>query len=144
MNILLIQADQQRRDSIGPYGNAIAATPHLDRLAAEGITFDNAFTPIPICAPARASLITGKRPVRHGILRNLESGAVGGRDFIGTHPMLAQRLAQQGYRSTLCGKWHVGTRLTPADCGFDGVFYPGYGYPADHPHYLDYLHSLGC
>jgi len=144
MNVLLIQADQQRRDSIAPYGNPMARTPHLDLLAREGVTFDNAFTPIPICAPARASLITGKRPVHHGILRNPESGAVGGRDFVGRHATVAELLRGRGYRSTLCGKWHVGTTLTPAECGFEGVFHPGYGYPSEHPHYLDYLRELGC
>ena len=144
MNILLIQADQQRRDSLGCYGNRVARTPHVDRLAREGCTFDEAFTPIPICAPARASLITGKRPVHHGILRNPESGEIGGRDFVGEHRTVAEIVNRLGYRSTLCGKWHVGTRLTPAECGFEGVHYPGYGYPAEHRHYVEYLRGLGC
>lgn len=144
MNILLIQSDQQRRDSLGCYGNRAVRTPHVDRLAAEGRTFDQAFTPVPICGPARASLITGKRPVHHGITRNPESGEVAGKDFIGEHASVAELLEPLGYRSTLCGKWHVGTDLAPADCGFEGVHYPGYGYPAEHPHYLAYLDALGC
>ena len=144
MNILLIQSDQQRRDSLGAYGNTTVKTPNMDALCDDGVVFDNTFTPIPICAPARASLITGKRPVHHGILRNVESGAVGGRDFAEKETTLAEILKEKGYRSTLCGKWHVGTELTPAECGFEGVFHPGYGYPDKHPHYLEYLRGFGC
>jgi arylsulfatase A-like enzyme len=143
VNFLLIQSDQQRRDSLGAYGNRAARTATIDRLAAEGVAFDYAFTPTPLCAPARASLITGKRPMRHGIVCNVESGLAAGRDFIGRHATLAELLAARGYRSTLCGKWHVGSTLPPADCGFEGVFYPGYGYPAEHPHYLAFLKRRG-
>ena len=75
MNFLLIQTDQQRRDSLGFYGNPVVRTPYLDGLAREGVVFDHAFTPVPICAPSRASLVTGLRPVHHGILRNPESGS---------------------------------------------------------------------
>ena len=143
-NVLLIQTDQQRRDFLGVYGNANLRTPSIDRLASEGVVFDRAFTPAPISAPARASLITGLRPVHHGILRNPESGSVAGRDFAGRPPTLAEILRGRGYRSTLCGKWHVGTGLSPAACGFEGVHYPLYGYPAKHPHYQAYLEKLGC
>jgi arylsulfatase A-like enzyme len=143
MNFLLIQTDQQRRDGLGLYGNDVVRTPAADQLGAEGVTFDHAFTTTPICAAARASLITGKRPGHHGILFNKESGSVAGRDFVGEHATLAEELAAKGYRSTLCGKWHVGTELAPSQCGFEGVFHPGYGYPAEHPHYLEYLSKLG-
>jgi arylsulfatase A-like enzyme len=82
--------------------------------------------------------------VHHGILRNSESGSVGGRDFDGRHATVAELLGEKEYRSTLCGKWHVGTELEPSACGFEGVFYPGYGYPDEHAHYLEYLKGLGC
>lgn len=143
MNILLIQADQLRRDMLGAYGNPVVRTPAIDSLARDGVVFDYAFTPCPLCAPARASLVTGKRPLRHGILANPESGLAAGKDFAGKQATVAQLLSTRGYRSTLCGKWHVGTETTPADCGFEGVFYPGYGYPDQHPHYQEYLKNLG-
>lgn len=143
MNFILIQTDQQRRDMIGAYGDRVVRTPTVDRLAAEGVLFENAYTPCPLCGPARASLITGKRPGRHGILFNCESASFAGSDFIGRHATLAERLRDRGVRSTICGKWHVGTNLPPADCGFEGVFYPQYGYPDAHPHYLAYLERLG-
>ncbi len=144
MNVLLIQSDQQRRDSLGAYGNAIARTPNIDSLAREGVVFDHAFTPVPICSPARASLVTGLRPVHHGIIHNPESGTVAGRDFLKKPVTLAEIMREKGYRSTICGKWHVGTALPPSECGFEGVSYPGYGYPSEHPHYLEYLKGLGC
>ncbi|MHC4917133.1 MAG: sulfatase-like hydrolase/transferase [Planctomycetota bacterium] len=143
MNFLLIQTAQQRRDCLGVYGNEIVRTPAADALGREGVVFDRAFTTSPICAAARASLITGKRPVHHGILFNRESGSVAGRDFVGEHATLAEELGKRGYLSTLCGKWHVGTDLPPSECGFEGVYFPGYGYPSEHPHYLAYLEKLG-
>ncbi len=64
MNILLIQSDQQRRDLIGCYGDAAARTPAIDSLAAEGVLFENCFAPTPLCAPSRASLLTGLRALQ--------------------------------------------------------------------------------
>ena len=142
MNFVLIQTDQQRFDSLGCCGNRIVRTPALDALASRGVVFDYAFTPIPLCAPARASLMTGKRPEKHGILFNEESGTVGGRDFNGWHVFLPELLRSRGYRCFQAGKWHIGTDIKPSDRGFDGVFYPGYGYPDSHPHYLEYLRSM--
>ena len=59
-NVLLILVDQMRPDFIGPYGADFIRTPHLDALAANGVTFDNAITASTVCAPARASIVTGK------------------------------------------------------------------------------------
>jgi len=147
MNILFIQTDQQRRDFVGCYGNSCIKTPHIDELAREGVLFENCFTTIPICAAARASILTGLRPVHHGIVRNLESGSVDGRDFLCRFPNFADELHQLGYSVHHIGKWHIGTDLRPEDCGLNGVYYPGYGYPGEvnnvHPHYEAYLSHLG-
>ena len=64
-NILMIVTDQQRRDTIGAYGSAICRTPNIDRIATEGIRFDNAFTPTGLCSPVRCSLLTGLYPHGH-------------------------------------------------------------------------------
>jgi len=143
MNIVLIQTDQQRRDSLPAYGNTVVETPTIDRLAREGVVFDNCFTPAPLCSPARASLLTGKFPTHHGILRNPESGSPAGRDFVGRHTTFSEVLSDRGYDCTHVGKWHVGTELRPDECGFTGVYYPGYGYPDEHEHYLAYLEKIG-
>ena len=61
-NLLFIYADQHRADVMGCAGNDIVVTPHLDRLASEGVRFDQTWTESPICQPARASLLTGRYP----------------------------------------------------------------------------------
>ncbi|HEX5284212.1 MAG TPA: arylsulfatase [Bryocella sp.] len=67
-NILMIMADQLRMDCVGAYGNRSISTPHIDRLATEGIRFQNAYTSVPSCTPARTALMTGLGPWRHGML----------------------------------------------------------------------------
>ena len=59
-NIVFVFSDQQRWDTVGCYGQELNVTPNLDRMAAEGIRFENAFTCQPVCGPARACLQTGK------------------------------------------------------------------------------------
>ena len=72
-NVILILSDQQRMDTIGAYGcglGDIVKTPHIDQLAAEGMKFTNAYTTSAICAPARASVMTGLYPHKHGVIDN--------------------------------------------------------------------------
>ena len=99
-NILVFFTDQQRWDTLGCYGNPMGLTPHLDRMAAEGVRFVNAFTPQPVCAPARSSLQTGKYPSSTGVVRN---GMVL-KDNETTLPML---FARRGYDTGYIGKWHL-------------------------------------
>ncbi len=61
-NILMIMADQLRMDCVGTYGNKVIRTPHLDRIAREGIRFQNAYTCTPSCTPARTALMTVSLP----------------------------------------------------------------------------------
>ena len=142
-NILLLMTDQHRVDTLGCYGNQVCRTPALDRLAARGTRFTSAFTPTAICTPARASLVTGVLPFRHGLLANPERN-VGYRDELdGRHPSFALPLGSAGYQVGHVGKWHVGAHLGPADYGFDGPDYPGWGNPVQHPDYLSYLAERG-
>jgi len=67
-NILFLMTDQQRVDCVGAYGNRTIRTPHLDRLAGEGVLFRNAYSSTPTCTPARSALLTGLSPWRHGML----------------------------------------------------------------------------
>ena len=66
-NILFITTDQQRRDTLGCYGNPLISTPNIDRLAAEGICLDRAYCESPICLPSRVTMITGKKAGHHGV-----------------------------------------------------------------------------
>jgi arylsulfatase len=99
-NILLITADQFRWDALGCMGNPAIRTPNLDALAARGMLFRNAFTPDPICVPARASIMTGNYPqVCTGTKNN--SGRI--RDG---QPLLTETLKAVGYRTYAMGKLH--------------------------------------
>src|SRR5207253_3935067 len=69
-NVIVFFTDQQRWDSLGAYGNPMGITPNLDQMAAEGTRFEYAFTPQPVCAPARSSMQTGKYPSTTGVVRN--------------------------------------------------------------------------
>jgi arylsulfatase len=99
-NILLLMTDQQRWDSLGCYGQSAIRTPHLDRLAAEGARFDACYTPNPICTPARASLMTGKHVLEHGVTKLYDVLA---EDEV----LFPARLRATGYSTALFGKLHV-------------------------------------
>ncbi|MBW7998146.1 MAG: arylsulfatase [Candidatus Glassbacteria bacterium] len=67
-HILLLMTDQQRWDTVGAFGNPAIHTPNMDRIAAGGVRFERAYTSVPSCTPARAGLLTGQSPWRHGML----------------------------------------------------------------------------
>ena len=66
-NILFILSDDQGAWAMGCYGNPEIKTPHLDRLASQGVRFEHFFCASPVCSPARASLLTGRIPSQHGV-----------------------------------------------------------------------------
>ncbi len=99
-NILLIITDQQRFDQLGVKGLNAIPTPHLDRMAREGVHFDRAYTPSPTCTPARVSLITGQYPSRHG------AWSLGISVDQLACPTIAQQLKDAGYHTSLFGKTH--------------------------------------
>jgi arylsulfatase A-like enzyme len=100
-NIILINSDQFRWDCVGAMGlNPMNLTPNLDRMAQRGTMFRNAFAVQPVCAPARASILTGQYPAKHGVWKN----AIGLRDDAVT---LATELNRAGYTSNYVGKWHL-------------------------------------
>ncbi len=124
-NILFVMSDDQRRDAMGAYGNPILKTPHMDRLAAEGVRFDQAFVTNSLCAPSRASILTGLYSHTHGVTTNGDGPAFvnqpGLSDTLATFPALLRRV---GYFTALVGKWHL--RSWPT--GFDQwVILPGQG-----------------
>ena len=69
-NIVLITLDTTRADRLGSYGYAAAATPNLDRLAAAGVRFERALSPVPLTLPSHASILTGRYPFAHGVRNN--------------------------------------------------------------------------
>jgi choline-sulfatase len=101
-------SDQQRWDSLACNGNAFVKTPHLDRMAGEGVNCRNSFTPWPVCTPARATMWTGLYPHAHEITYNV----YGVDDIIGeVSPCprtLFHILKEHGYTTAHFGKWHLG------------------------------------
>jgi arylsulfatase A-like enzyme len=99
-NILIVLADQWRAQAFGFAGDPNARTPNLDRLAGESARFVNAVAGMPVCSPTRASLLTGQRPLTHGVFLNdvpLSPSAVA----------LPEVLQSAGYVTGAIGKWHV-------------------------------------
>jgi len=124
-NILLILVDQHRYDCVGANGHPLVQTPHLDRMAHEGVNFSHAFTPIAVCCPARASLITGLWPVQHGVLFTEMAEAY--RPMRTGLPVFPRGLRDAGYYVACAGKWHAGTEGGPLEHGFD-EYIPESGY----------------
>ncbi|MEZ4715217.1 MAG: sulfatase-like hydrolase/transferase [Caldilineaceae bacterium] len=142
-NILFLITDQQRVDTLGCYGNPICRTPNVDGLAARGVRFDQAYTPTAICTPARASLITGVLPFEHKLLANFERNVGYITELPADTDSFAYHLRDAGYNVGTVGKWHIGAARGPDAFGFDGLHYPGWGQPVQHPDYLRYLDEHG-
>jgi choline-sulfatase len=124
-NLLIIMSDDQGPWAMGCAGNPEIRTPNLDKLASEGIRFDNFFCASPVCSPARASFLTGRIPSQHGVQDWLKSGNIevaGGTTWSGAdHPIeylqgmtgWTDILSDNGYICGLSGKWHVGHSAKP-------------------------------
>jgi len=127
-NVLLITADQLRYDCVGYSGQRPVRTPHLDALAATGTAFRHAYSVLPVCSPARQSLLHGRRPEAFGALWNY-SGALP----VGALPPDAwtwsRALADAGYASAYIGKWGVNPSFGPAAYGY-GAYVPESDYRA--------------
>ena len=121
-NILLILVDDLRFDEFGAGGHPYMKTPHTDRIAREGATFERAFHTTPICSPNRASILTGQYASRHGIIDNVARDAASHR--LPNYHLVLQRL---GYETAHIGKWHMGNDGQPRP-GYDfWVSYDGHG-----------------
>ena len=115
-NILVICTDQQRYDAVGCYGNSQIRTPTIDALAHEGVLFEQCYVQSPVCAPSRASYLTGQYVRTHGLWAN-------GVSLPPDQPLFTRALADGGYDCGLIGKMHLaaafGCRTEPRyDDGF--------------------------
>ena len=150
-NVLFLFVDQQRQDCLGCYGNGIVQTPNIDRLAKNGIRFTNCYSPAPVCSPARTCVQTGLLAHNHKITFNTGAREIPARNNSGRQNPLpnttffSHTLKKDGWRLANIGKWHIGTdKSKPSAHGYDELpYYPAYGYPSRHPHYLDYLKKQG-
>ncbi len=121
-NILFLLFDKCRRDAIGAYGLRKAATPNIDRLAGEGVLFENCYVPQALCGPTRASILTGSYPHWHGLRRNVYPITPGKLASNYQEPIIdpfrdprfrlidnwPYFLNNAGYATAHIGKWHLG------------------------------------
>ncbi len=129
-HILVFMTDDHGRWASSVYGDPHARTPTMQRLADAGTVFDHAYTPSPVCSPARASFWTGTTPSVHGVHDYLQEGR--NLEPRHRHPGIRDRvhlggLAQSaGYRTGMIGKWHAGGGGEPVS-GFDDWFSSRFG-----------------
>ncbi len=133
LNILLFLTDDHAAWAAGCYGNREVHTRNIDFLASEGIQMLNAYTPTPVCSPARASLFTGKTSSQHGIHDYI--GTAGNMDdnycWLQYETILPELLQAGGYETAVVGKWHLGQEKS-AKKGFDHSVTIGPEYPVFH------------
>jgi arylsulfatase A-like enzyme len=107
-NIVFIMADDHAAQAMGCYGSRLNRTPHIDRIAREGVRFDNCFCTNGICAPSRATILTGKYSHLNGVRDNAQV-------FDGAQETFPKLLQAAGFETALIGKWHLKSDPT----GFD-------------------------
>ena len=122
-NVIIVFTDDQGYGDVGVYGATEFRTPHLDRMAREGIRFTDFYVAAPVCTPSRAALLTGSHPVRVGLGRRVLFPY----STTGLHSdeiTLAELLKDRGYATGIIGKWHLGhhDKFLPTRQGFDSYF----------------------
>lgn len=125
-NIIIIYADDMGYGDMGTYGNPTIRTPNFDKMAAEGLKFTQFYVGASVCTPSRAALMTGRLPIRSGMVSNqrrvLFPYSLSG--IPAEEITLAEALKEQGYATGMIGKWHLGhhEEFLPTNNGFDSYF----------------------
>ncbi|MBT3271492.1 sulfatase-like hydrolase/transferase, partial [Candidatus Poribacteria bacterium] len=122
-NIVIIYTDDLGYGDLGCTGSEEAKTPHLDRMAEEGVRFTHWYSNSPVCSPSRAALLTGRTPMRAGVA-NILGGKRGTPGLPADEKTLAALLKPHGYSTALFGKWHLGVadEHRPNAHGFDEFY----------------------
>lgn len=126
-NIVIIFADDLGYGDLGCYGHPSIRTPHLDRMAAEGMRFTDFYVAACVCTPSRAALLTGRLPIRNGMAGSEQRRVLYRQDNGGLPPgemTIARALKSRGYATGCVGKWHLGhnPQHMPTAHGFDSFF----------------------
>lgn len=132
-NIIYIYADDLGYGEIGAYGQKLIKTPHIDKMAKEGMKFTQHYTSTPVCAPARCMLLTGKHGGHSYIRGNYELGGFTDDTEGGQMPLpegiysIPKMLKSVGYKTGIIGKWGLGMHFTSGNPNLQGFDY-SYGY----------------
>jgi len=126
-DFIVIFIDDMGYGDIGPFGSEINKTPHLDRMAGEGLTLTSFYVPAPVCTPSRAGLMTGCYPKRVGLAVGSWHAVLFPGDPHGLNPdeiTIAETLKEAGYATGCFGKWRLGDQpeFLPTRHGFDQYF----------------------
>ncbi|MGA2147011.1 MAG: sulfatase [Bryobacteraceae bacterium] len=121
-NIVIILADELGYGDLSCYGHPTISTPYLDRMGAEGMRFTQFYSASSVCSPSRAAVLTGRLPIRAGIVSSLMPWACGG--LPSGEVTIAAALKQSGYATACVGKWHLGhqPKYLPTRHGFERFF----------------------
>ncbi|MDO9476678.1 MAG: sulfatase [Pseudohongiella sp.] len=122
-NIVVIMADDLGYGDLGIYGATLINTPHLDRMAAEGMRLDSFYASANTCTPSRGGLLTGRYPIRLDLVMDVARPT----NNIGLSPdeiTIGEALQAEGYRTAMIGKWHLGHQpeRSPIHNGFDEFY----------------------
>jgi len=133
-NVIFLLTDDLGYSDISCYGAKKVATPHLDKLAANGIRFTDFHSGASICSPSRAAFLTGAYPQRNGLYMGINPNRTA-HWFLGLNPAeitLAEQFQTRGYATHMIGKWHLGTEpeFLPRQQGFETY----YGMPCNFSH----------
>ena len=126
-NFVIIFIDDMGYGDIGPFGSTINDTPHLDRMAKEGMKLTSFYVTSGVCTPSRSSLMTGCYPLRVGLPRGSDHAVLFPGDHHGLNPdeiTIAEVLKDAGYATGCFGKWHLGDQpeFLPTNQGFDTYY----------------------
>lgn len=138
-NFLLIFVDNLGYGDLGCYGNQTVKTPHIDRLATQGVRCTDFYIAAPSCSPSRGAILTGRHPLRNGLNHQLSPAEnVGGEGLPRTERLIPHYLRALGYVSGAFGKWNIGFApgSRPTERGFDEFL----GHMSGNIHYFKYLY----
>lgn len=124
-NVVIILTDDMGYGDISCYNSSQVKTPNIDRLAKKGVSFTNFYVPTPYCAPSRATLLTGRFPLRHGMVQNPAPDAgINDAGINAKEITLGNVFQDAGYKTKLIGKWHLGHKpeYFPVKHGFGEYF----------------------
>ena len=142
-NVVIIFADDLGYGDLGSYGNPTIRTPHSDRMASEGQRWTSFYAAAPVCTPSRAALLTGRHPLRSGVMgprpRVFAERSLSG--LPQSEITIAELLAEEGYATGMVGKWHLGHMpdYLPGAQGFQSTF----GLVSSNDHNRAYDRALG-